>query len=98
MKNHAQVLVTERLSGLLLIDPLRCSGQSFAPGFQKFFTDGWSRRWDKAAVGLPLFADLFRVFPESDGEASEVSGAEGSRFGNARTNDGHAEQIGLKLH
>src|SRR4051794_37084064 len=50
------------------------------------------------AVKLPRVLDFSAVFPETDGQAGEVSRAQCSRFKNSWTDDRHAQHVRLKLH
>ena len=49
-------------------------------------------------VDFPMGLEFGEIFPEADGQASEVGGSEGGGFDDGGSDDGDAEEIGLELH
>ena len=50
------------------------------------------------AIELPGVVNFGAVFPEADGQTRKVRSAKSGGFENARTNNGDAKDVGLKLH
>src|SRR2546426_6417449 len=78
--------------------PIPGTADSVAPASHLFLRYGALHPRFEAPLELPVRRDLVARFPQVDGEAGEIGGAERRGLQHFRPHHRDAEQVGLELH